>query len=111
LGLYDQAVGYWEIQERTISFMWTLFSRTFWRIDLVVTSRGAGFTQAVARKVLQNNWPIEYIYHGDATVLGRGLAHAPDVKRVYYGLDEHRWAFGPHGYHIDPDTPLGIHNA
>lgn len=108
LGLYDQAVSYWEISERSLNLMWTLLARTFYRIDLCVTSRGPGFTQAVTKRVEKENWPVEYVYCAQASDLGRSLAHAPDVERVYYGLEQHRWVFGPHGYHIGPDTPLGV---
>ena len=106
LHLYDQAVGYWKVRERTLQFMWTIMSRTFFRIDLAVTSRGPGFTQAVSRLVQKNNWPIEYVYCAEAQVLGRSLAHAPDVAKVFYALEEHRWCFGPQGYCIGPGKPM-----
>ena len=108
LTLHEQALGYWKVSGRSINFMWTLLSRTFYRIDVCVTSRGAGFTQALSQKILQENWPVEYVYHAKATDLGRSLAHAPDIKRVYYGLEQHRWIFGPHGYRIGPDNPLTV---
>jgi len=111
LHLYDQAVRYWRVSPRCINFMWTIMSRTFYRIDLAVTSRGPGFTQAVSKLVQEKNWPIEYVYCAKADVLGRSLAHAPDVARVFYGLDEHRWLFGPQGHHIGSDKPLGLHDA
>jgi hypothetical protein len=111
LSLYDQAVGYWQIQGRILSFMWTLMARTDLRIDMCVTTRGTGFARAVANKAEHQNWPVRYVFAEEAPQLGRNLAYRPDVKRIYYGLEEQRFAFGPHGYHIGPDTPLGLHNA
>jgi hypothetical protein len=108
LTLHDQALGYWQVSGRSLGLMWTLFARTFYRIDICVTSRGPGFTQAVSKKILQENWPVEYVYCAQAEDLGRSLAHAPDIARIYYGLEDHRWIFGPHGYHIGPDTPLTV---
>jgi hypothetical protein len=108
LGLHDQALGYWKVSERSLSLMWTLFARTFYRIDICVTSRGPGFTEALSKKILQENWPVEFVYHLSATDLGRSLAHAPDIRRVYYGLEGQRWFFGPNGYFIGPDTPLTV---
>jgi hypothetical protein len=108
LGLHDQALSYWKVSGRTVNIMWTLLARTFYRIDLCVTSRGPGFTQAVSKKILQENWPVEYVYCAQADDLGRTLAHAPDIKRIYYGLEEHRWSFGPNGYFVGPDTPFVV---
>lgn len=102
LHLYDQALSYWKVQGHSIALMWSLLARTFYRIDVCVTTRGSDFTQALSRKVLQENWPVEYVYNLSANDLGRSLAHAPDIKRIYYGLDQHRWIFGPHGYHLIP---------
>lgn len=107
-GQHRQALSYWKVSGRSLNMMWTLFARTFFRIDLCVTSRGPGFTEALSKKIQQENWPVEYVYCAQAEDLGRSLAHAPDVARVYYGLEEHRWAFGPQGCHIGPDIPFVV---
>lgn len=107
-GQHSQALKYWKVSGKSLGFMWTLFSRTFFRIDVCVTSRGAGFTKALSKKITQENWPVEYVYHAETNTLGRSLAHSPDVWRVYYGLEGQRWAFGPQGYFISPDTPLTL---
>lgn len=98
LGLYDQALGYWEMSERAINMMWTLMARSQFRIDLCVTTRPEGFAQAVAKRVEKENWPVRYVFARTAPELGRGLPTMPDVERVVYGLEEQRWAFGPQGY-------------
>jgi hypothetical protein len=94
---WDQAVGYWNINETALKWMWSFLMRSELRIDVVVTTRPAGFAQAVARMVERNNWPIRYVTNQSAGDLGRMLPTMPDVDRVYYGLMEQRWAFGPRG--------------
>jgi hypothetical protein len=108
LGLYDQALNYWEIHPWCVALMWALISRTTYRLDLCVTTRGPGFALAVAKRIEQENWPVSQVYCMEAHTLGRTLARAPDVHRVYYGLEHMRWAFGPNGYFIGPDVPVGV---
>jgi hypothetical protein len=105
---WDQALGYWEINRWALNLMWSLLARTDFRIDLAVTTRQPEFAQAVARKCEAENWPVRYVFAEEAPKLGRLLVSMPDVERVYYGLEEQRWAFGPHGYFISPDAPLTV---
>lgn len=102
VGRYERAVGYWHIHETTLSVIWTLFQRTPFRIDLAVTTREDGFAKAVAHLSDQSGWPIRYVFAVPAPVLGRKLPYMADVDRVYYGLAEQRFAFGPQGYFLDP---------
>lgn len=106
LGLYGQALGYWEVSERGLNMMWTLLARTQYRIDLCVTTRPEGFAQAVAKRVENENWPVRYVFQSAPQDLGRRLPSMPDVDRIYFGLDEQRWAYGPHGTCIQPDQPV-----
>lgn len=106
MGLFDEAVGHWEVHPWGLAAMWSLLARTQLRIDLCVTSRQPEFAQAVARKAERENWPVRYVFSETAQDLGRRLATMPDVKRVYYGLPEQRFAFGPHGYFFGPGVPL-----
>jgi hypothetical protein len=102
LKLWDQAVGYWEISDVALKWMWSILTRTPMRIDVAVTTRPAGFAKALARLVEQNNWPIRYVFAQNAAHLGRLLPAMPDVDRVYYGRPEQRWAYGPHGFFFSP---------
>lgn len=97
LRLWDQAVDYWEINEMALKWMWSILARTPYRIDLAVTTRPRGFAQAVSRLVERNNWPIRFVFDLSAADLGRALPNMPDVDRVFYGLQEQRWAYGPDG--------------
>lgn len=108
LHLWDQALGYWEINGWALNLMWTLLVRTDFRIDMAVTTRQPEFAQAVARKCEAENWPVRFVFAESAPKLGRRLASMPDVERVYYGLPEQRWAYGPHGYFISADVPLTV---
>jgi len=95
--LWDQAVGYWEINDVALKWMWSIMSRTPYRIDMAVTTRPAPFAQALARLVERNNWPIRFIFSASSAELGRLLPTMPDVERVFYGLPQQRWAYGPQG--------------
>lgn len=97
MNLWDQALGYWEINDFALQWMWSILARTKLRIDVCVTTRPAGFAQAVARLIDRNNWPIRYVTNQSAGDLGRLLPTMPDVERVYYGREEQRWAYGPQG--------------
>ena len=107
-GLYDAAVGYWEPIPRALNLMWSFLARTPYRVDVVVTTRPPEFAEAVERLCDKENWPVYKVHCTSAEKLGRGLVGMPDVYRVYYGLEEQRWAFGPHGVFFGPDTPAGI---
>jgi len=96
------------VQDRALALMWSLNQRTPWRIDLVVTTRGPAFTKALSEKVTQENWPVRYVTYDTPQSLGRALSYMPDVQRVYYGLEEQRFAYGPHGFFCGPDTPLTV---
>ena len=98
VGLWDQAVSYWEVSERGLAWMWAVLARTDYRVDVCVTTRPEGFAQAVAKRVEKENWPVRYVFARTAPELGKGLSTMPDVERVIYGLEEQRWAFGPQGY-------------
>jgi hypothetical protein len=108
MGLFDQAMNLWQIQDRTLGLMWSLLIRTDYIIDICVTARAPRFARAVARRSERDNWPVRYVFADTAQRLGRSLAHSPDIHRVYYGLEEHRFSFGPQGYFIGPDTPLTV---
>lgn len=97
---WDRALGRWEINTSALQWMWSFLATTELRIDLAVTTRPPGFAQALARRVEHENWPIRYVFAVTATDLGRLLPAMPDVVRVYYGLEEQRWAFGPQGFHL-----------
>jgi hypothetical protein len=103
LGQWRLAVDYWQINERAIQWMWSILVRTNFRIDIVVTSRHPHFAKALSYKCDRENWPVRYVFATPADVLGRQLPRMPDVERVVYGLEEHRWSFGPQG--------LSLHNA
>jgi hypothetical protein len=107
-GQFRRAVDYWKVQDRALALMWSLNQRTPWRIDLVVTTRGPAFTKALSEKVTQENWPVRYVTYDTPQSLGRALSYMPDVQRVYYGLEEQRFAYGPHGFFCGPDTPLTV---
>lgn len=102
MGSYGRAVNRWEIHHLALRSMWEIFSRSFLRIDMVVTTRGEGFARAVSRKAQRDNWPVEYIFSETPQALGRLLPSMPDVNRVYYGLEEQRWSYGPRGVFLDP---------
>jgi len=104
LGLWDQALSYWQVRDEAIKWMWSILERTYIRIDVVVTTRPAEFAQALARKCEQENWPIRYVTAESPQKLGRRLSTMPDVKRVFYGLAEQQWAYGPVGYHFGGDV-------
>jgi hypothetical protein len=95
-------VDYWEIHDAALAVMWSFFQRTPLRLDLAVTTREPGFARAVASLSEQSNWPIRYVFAVSATVLGRKLPQMADVDRVYYGLTEQRFAYGPHGVFLNP---------
>ena len=95
LGLWDQALAYWDISEVTVKWMWAILSRTNLRIDVCVTTRPPAFAEALSRFSEQNNWPIRYIFARPVGELGRLLPSMPDVDRVYYGRENQRWALGP----------------
>jgi hypothetical protein len=97
MGLFDQAVRYWQLNGPTINQMWSMLATTGMRIDVCVTSRQPEFAMAVARLMERQNLPARYVFSETAAGLGRKLPTMPDVWRVYYGLEEQRWAFGPHG--------------
>jgi hypothetical protein len=105
-GQNRRAVDYWKVRYHALALMWTLWQRTTWRIDLCVTTRSAPFTRALTRKVNDENWPIHFVWNEPAVNLGRRLAVMPDVERVYYGLEEQRFAFGPNGQCLHPDMPI-----
>lgn len=100
LHLWDQAVDYWQISEYAIKWMWTVWVRSSFRVDICVTTRQPEFAQAVARKCERRNWPVRYVFSESAQTLGRNLPTMPDVERVCYGLEEQRWSFGPQGYRL-----------
>lgn len=102
LHLWDQAVGYWKIHIPALQAMWQIMVRTDLRIDMCVTTRPPEFAQALSRKVTEENWPIRYVFCESPHGLGRKLPAMPDVERVYYGVEEQRWAYGPHGVFFDP---------
>jgi hypothetical protein len=108
MALWDAAVGYWEIQERTVALMWSLFQRTDMRLDVCLTTRGPNFALAVARWIERRNLPVRYVYSETPSDLGRMLPQMPDVDRVYYGVEEQRWSYGPRGYYLDPDQPITV---
>jgi hypothetical protein len=108
LHLWDQAVDYWQIHRWALNLMWSLLVRTDYRIDMCVTARPVEFAKAVARKCEQENWPVRYVFAQSAPNLGRQLASMADVERVYYGLAEQQFAYGPHGFFISPDVPLTV---
>jgi hypothetical protein len=101
---WNRAVSLWRINDLALRSMWQIFQRTFLRIDMVVTTREEGFARAVSRLVIQNNWPVEYVTCQSADRLGRQLASMPDVERVYYGLEEQQWSYGPKGVFLDPQA-------
>jgi hypothetical protein len=102
IGRYERAVSYWKIHDTNVAVVWTLFQRTDYRIDLVVTTREDGFAKAVGDLSLRNGWPFRYVFATPAPVLGRRLPYMADVDRVFYGLEEQRFHFGPHGYFLGP---------
>ena len=108
LGRWDQAVGYWKPHQWCLALMWSLLQRTNWRIDMCVTSRGPSFTKALSARVTQENWPVRYVFQSTPQDLGRRLPQMPDVVRIYYGLEEQRFAFGPNGFFIGPDIPITV---
>jgi hypothetical protein len=105
-GQYRKAINYWKVHGKALSLMWTLLQRTNWRIDMCVTSRGPGFTQALADRVMEENWPMRYVFCDNE--LGRKLPYMPDVQRVFYGHEEQRFAYGPQGYHLDFSKPISV---
>jgi hypothetical protein len=102
MALWNAAVRYWEINPMAVAAMWQIHERTTLRIDLAVTSRGPNFAIAVAKLIQDRNWPVRSIFCETPDSLGRMLPQMPDVDRVYYGMDEHRWALGPRGMFFDP---------
>ena len=107
-GQSRRAVDYWKVQHQGLALMWSLLARTDFRIDLCVTTRPPRFAEAVADKVLMENWPVHYVFASSPESLGRRLSTMPDVARVYYGLERQRFAYGPNGYFIDPAMPLAM---
>jgi hypothetical protein len=107
-GLFDKAVSYWRVHERTLAWMWTIFARTEHRIDVCVTTRQPEFAMAVARLMEHGNLPVRYVFAQSPAGLGRMLPSMADVSHVYYGLEEQRWAYGPHGVFITPETPIAL---
>jgi hypothetical protein len=105
---YDAAVDYWEIHRWALNLMWSIMVRTEFRIDVCVTTREPDFARAVARRTEQENWPVRYVFARSAPDLGRQLASMPDVERVYYGLEEQQFTYGPHGFFVSPDSPLTV---
>jgi hypothetical protein len=103
-GQWRTAVGYWKVNQYGLKWMWSVLERSTLRIDICVTTRPPGFAEAVARKCEQENWPVGYVFAEAAPELGRRLATMPDVERVVYALEEQRWAYGPHGYRLTPDS-------
>jgi hypothetical protein len=95
--LWGAAMDCWVINEFALKWLWSMLSRSPYRIDMAVTTRPAGFAKAVAERSERNNWPIRYIFAQSAQDLGRMLPTMPDVDRVYYGREDQRWAYGPHG--------------
>jgi hypothetical protein len=100
-GLFDRAVKYWQMNGPTINQMWSMLATTGMRIDVCVTSRQPEFAMAVARLMERENLPARYVFSETAAGLGRKLPTMPDVYRIYYGLEDQRWAFGPHGVKIN----------
>ena len=100
MSLFEEAIGYWRIDGKALAWMWAILARTDFRIDLCVTSRETEFARALAHMIERENWPVRYVFAEAPDILGRRLALMRDIERVIYGLDEHRWAFGPHGLHI-----------
>lgn len=99
---WGRAVDLWKISPDALKAMWTIYERSPLRIDLCVTTRGAGFSQAVADLATELNWPVSYVFCEAPADLGRLLPSMPDVQTVYYGLDEQRFAYGPQGVFFDP---------
>ena len=106
LARWDQAVGYWKAHTWALALMWSLNQRTPWRIDICVTSRGPSLTKALSARVTQENWPVRYVFCEPD--LGRKLAQMPDVERVFYGIEEQRFQYGPQGYFLDPSQPITV---
>lgn len=100
--LWDAALNYWVLNEDALKTMWSLLARTDMRIDMVVTTRPAGFARALAQRCERENWPVRYVFAQEAAHLGRLLPTMADVDRVYYGLVEQRWCYGPHGVFFSP---------
>jgi hypothetical protein len=96
--VWDQAVSYWVIHDQAIRAAWSLLNTAHLRMDIAVTTRTPEFAEAVARLVERQNLPFRYVFWQSAEDLGRMLSSMPDVVRVYYGLEEQRWSFGPHGF-------------
>jgi hypothetical protein len=105
---WDQALGYWEVHPWALNLMWSLLVRTTHRIDICVTTRPVEFAQALARRCEQENWPVRYVFAEAASALGRRLVAMPDVVRVYYGLEEQQFSYGPHGFFVSPTVPLTV---
>jgi hypothetical protein len=101
---WDRAVNYWNVNEHALKWMWAILARTDFRIDVCVTTRPSGFARAVARRSEQENWPVRYVFAEPADLLGRRLSSMADVERVVYGLEEQRWAYGPHGLFLSRDS-------
>ena len=99
--LWDQAVDYWEISEKAVGWMWSIWMRSDMRIDLCVTTRPEPFAKAVTRLVELRNWPVRYVFAAAPADLGRLLPTMPDVDRVFYGLEYQRYAYGPKGQFFD----------
>jgi hypothetical protein len=104
LGDWGGAVGYWQVNDYGLKWMWAILVRTDFRIDICITTRPPGFGQAVARKCEQENWPVRHVFCCSAPELGRRLSTMPDVERVVYGLEEQRWAYGPQGLLLSRDS-------
>jgi hypothetical protein len=102
---WDRALSLWEIHDLAIKWLWSIMTRTDMRVDVCVTTRPAPFALALARKMEAENWPVRYVFAHTAAGLGRMLPHMPDVDRVYYGLEEQRWIYGPNGTFFNEKQP------
>jgi hypothetical protein len=96
-GQWRMAVDRWKVDPLALKWMWSIMVRSPFRIDMVVTSRPPRFAKALTAKIEMENWPVRYVFATSADALGRQLPAMPDVERVVYGLEEHRWCFGPQG--------------
>jgi len=104
VGRWDAAVALWQINDFGLKWMWSVLERSYLRIDVCVTTRPPEFAQAVARKCERENWPVRYVFAEAAPELGRRLPTMPDVERVVYEREDQRWAYGPHGYRLSPES-------
>jgi len=101
---WEKAVSYWKLNEFGVKWMWAIHERSMMRIDICVTTRSGNFAHAVSRMCERENWPVSYLTALPAHELGRRLATMPDVDRVVYGREDQRWAYGPHGYLLTPES-------